>query len=104
MAAPSSNEERLQSLAQVISTDDSFAPHRPHLRVQDDEETLYVKWRKLLLYRQMKNNRIMASTEGDRRAEYLYAREHLLSAKFPTRNRSRMPTEGYVAARPLLFP
>lgn len=44
----------------------------------------------------MKANRILADVEGDRRADYLFAREHLLSAKFPARNRTRKQTDSYV--------
>jgi hypothetical protein len=95
MAAAGSSEEKLKSLEQVLNVDASFAAHRPHLRPQDDEETLYAKWRKLLLYRQMTANRILVNTEGDRRADYLFAREQLLSTRFPARNRSRRPQEGY---------
>lgn len=104
MSAPAvSPEEQLKELAQVLNVDSSFALHRPRLRPQDDEETLYVKWRKLLLYRQMKANRILVETEGDRRADYLYAREQLLSSQFPARNRTRRPTDGYDIICPLIL-
>lgn len=90
-----STEPRMNALQQVLATDASFSSHRPHLRAQDDEETLYVKWRTLLLYRQMKANRIVVDAEGDRRADYLFDREYILSNRFPSRNRSRRPQEGY---------
>lgn len=95
MTAVSTSDPRLLQLEQVLNIDSSFSPHRPHLTSQDDEETLYVKWRKILLYRQLKANKILHNEPGDRRTDYLIAREKILSSKFPSRNRTRRPNDGY---------
>ena len=39
----------------VLEFDDGFSPYRPHLK-NNNKETLYMKWRKALMYQKLKNN------------------------------------------------
>lgn len=90
------SDPKLLELQQILNVDSNFSSYRPHLKLHDDEETLYVKWRKYLLFKQFQNNKILYNVIGDRRTDYLYFREILLSSKFPLRNRTRKIQEGFV--------
>lgn len=92
----------------VIQVDESFSPFRSP---NDGKESLYMKWRKALLYNKMKNKEFICNVckmnysistllnnlsminqikdVKDRRINYLFARELLLSLKFPLRNKSK---------------
>lgn len=39
----------------IVDSDTSFLPFRPHIRSKDDEDPLYLKWRKALLFQKTKS-------------------------------------------------
>lgn len=39
----------------VLECDESFLPCRPHVRAKQGDTALYLKWRRALLYKQLKD-------------------------------------------------
>jgi WD40 repeat protein len=85
-------------LRQTIAQDLSFVPYRPNILANAHKEnqifdSYYLKYRIYFLSCKAQNKELIFQSKGDRRSEYLYYRELILSKKYPERNQSNRPTK-----------